>query len=941
MLSAIVITSLSLSLIPGTSFAANAATFELPFADINPATATTNENPPIIFEKNIGQTDDSVRYLARAAGYNLFLTDTGPAFSLRTKASGSDTVEMRFGGANDKPAIAGTEELVTKTNYYSGNKKLASISNFASVSYSGIYEGIDAVFYSNTDDQLEYDFKVAANADPGLIELRFDGAESLTLNEAGDLEIKTKNTALVQNKPISYQEIDGEKREVESRYIVSGKTVAFELGKYDRDLPLVIDPVTRYLTYVGGFNGNDQVAGIAVDASQNKYITGTTGSTDFTPSGASPRPESNNEAVFIAKINPNGSQYLYITILDGAKSEKGADIAIDDLGNAYITGDTFSKDFPVRNAFDANGEFCYPRCFNNGFQNGDAFVTKVNSAGQLIFSTYLSGADIDIGNSIAVANGLIYITGATFSLNFPKVNEYATLGPTFLTVMPDNGDYPVYSTRFRADPLLGVDVAVDGAGNAYIAAVSDGNNTPAKNALQPNNAGGDDAIVAKFNPFASGEASLVYSTYLGGSGTDRGNGIAVTANGRVHVTGVTGSSNFPLRNAVDTTNQVNEAFLTALNPNGTMLASTFLGGSGADSGNAVAVDVGGVAYVTGSTESNNFPLNFAFDGTKSGTSDAFIAKIRLGSGGTSALLSSSYQGGSGKESGEAVAVLGTRNVFFAGTTNSADLPTSGGSVKSDVIVGTSFEQGFVSHVFDTQRDTVGVFDPAITEFLLRNSNTIGSASVQSVDFGAAGSVPVTADWNGDGIDTVGTFNNGFWAYRNSNAVTGGYPTPPITFTFGVGGDIPVAGDWNGDGIETPGVFRPSTGQFHLSDSLVDPQIDRVITFGLNGDRPVVGDWNGDGFDSPGVYRPSDGRFRLTNDLSGAPVPANNFLLGVAEDLPVAGDWNGDGRKDVGLWRPSTLTFSFDINKQDGTDLAGPVFGSFGNIPLAGEWEGRP
>ncbi|CAN5290688.1 FG-GAP-like repeat-containing protein [soil metagenome] len=916
---------------------------------------------PLLFEKNKGQTGKQVQFISRAQGFTLYLAETEAVFQLRiadlklgneettTKNhipnTKSDALRMKFVGANSSPTMKGVDEAITKTNYYIGKKKFENVPNYQKVNYKNLYEGIDADFYGNSDNQLEFDFVIAPNADTNQIKLNFDGAKNISIDEAGNLVVKTENAELIQQKPFAYQEIDGQKNEVISRYVVSGNSVKFELGEYDKSQTLTIDPATRYLTYIGGDNGNDNVEGVAVDSQLNTYLTGTISSTDFTP-GNVPRDPSDEDAVFVAKLNPIASQFLYLTILDGKDFDFAADIAVDASGNAYITGSTKSNNFPVFNAYQSEGDHCVPITVSciSGFFRGDAFVTKLGVDGGLLYSSYLRGRDEDKGQGIAVGtNGLVYVTGYTESFNFPKINEYQSLGKAFLTVMPTDGNAPIYSTRFDANSFEFGDVAVDSAGNAYIVTNSDNNNTPVKNAFQPNNGGGKDAVIAKFNPFSSGESSLVYATYLGGAGTEIGKGIAVTPQGKAFVTGVTGSfpSSFPLLNAVDSTNQINEAFLTVFNSNGSLFASTFLGGNGAESGNAVTLDVGGVAYVTGSTESTDFPRVFAFQNTKSGTQDAFVTKIRLGANGTSAILSSSFLGGSGNESGESIAVSGNKHIYLGGSTTSTNLPTSGGSVKSDVILGSSFTQGFTAHILDTQRDTVGVYNPFTTEFLLRNSNSpTGSASLISVNFGIGSDIPVTADWNGDGIDTVGTFNNGVWKYRNVNIISG-YPTTPPTFNFGQSGDIPLAGDWNGDGIETPGVFRPSTQQFLLSDSLVNPLVDHTIKFGQNGDRPVVGDWDGDGIDSPGVYRPSDGRFRLTNRLTGNPPSDNTFQLGAAEDLPIAGDWNADGLKDVGLWKPSTQTFSFDTNKTDGADLSSLIFGSSGNLPLAGEWEGRP
>jgi hypothetical protein len=910
---------------------------------------------PLVFEENQGQTEKGVKFLGRASSYMVLLTDRGATFKLRRENGPAGIVKMDLAGANPTPAITGIDPLAAKTNYYTGsdpNGWRTGVSNFTQVRYQNVYPGIDALFYG-AENALEYDFVAAPNADPGAIELHFDGADKLEITAEGDLRITTGDQVLEQRAPVSYQETNGRRALVESHFVLKNSNeVGFAVGAYDHDAPLIIDPAMRYLTYIGGFNGDDSVANVAVDDQQNAYLVGTTGSTDFVTPGAPPRDPDNDGAVFVAKLSPNGAQLLYLTIFDGEEQDSASDIAVDEFGNAYITGQTWSEHFPLHNPYQDRALRCV-RALNCLFRDTDAFVVKVNGAGLVANSTYLGGRDGELANGIAVRpdGSLVYITGYTASATFPSVNEYQSGGAfgsttdAFLTVMPMNGGAPIYSTQFGGN--LGesaADVAIDAAGNAYITGDTASNGMPVKAPFQANNNGGTDTFVAKFNPFAAGEASLIYATFLGGAGTDLPHGIAVTAQGRAYITGVTGSFNFPLLNPIDTTNQVNEAYVTAFNANGTLYASTFLGGSGTEIGNAIALDAGEVVYVTGETTSTDFPKSFAFQTTRNGAQDAFVTKLRLGAG-TSALISSSYLGGSGSDEGFGIAVFGNKHIYLAGNTHSNDLATSGGAVKPDVIAGSTFGQGFAAHILDTQRDTVGVFDPATTEFLLRNTiSPTGQANIISVDFGAAGDIAVTGDWDGDGIDTTGTFTNGIWRYRNKN-VFSGYPLAPFTFSFGQSGDIPLVGDWNGDGIETPGVYRPSTQEFLLSDTPgntgTNPQTTRVVKFGLPGDLPVIGDWDGDGVDTPGTYRPSDGKFRLTDATTGVPAADKTFLLGAAQDLPVSGDWNADGLDDVGLWKPSTHTFTFDTNKTDGTDLPPLVFGAAGDTPLAGEWEGKP
>lgn len=906
---------------------------------------------PFIFEENQGQAEKTVKFLGRGPGYTLLLTDQGATFKLRQSNKRAAILKMELGGANAGVDITGLDQLAAKTNYYTGSDPRdwhTGVANYARVKYHNVYDGIDAVYYT-ADHELEYDFVVAPQADPGVIKLNFAGAERLSLDQNGNLQITVKGQVIEQRAPLTYQEVDGKREPVASRFMIAETNqVSFVIGSYDHDRALIIDPAMRYLTYIGGDNGDDSVSRVKVDSQQNTYLVGTTGSIDFTTAEDGPREADRGTAVFVAKVNPNATQLLFLTVIDGNDLDSGADIALDDNGNSFITGQTRSRTFPTLNGSQGNGSRCL-RYNNCTWRDTDAFFVKMSNVGQVLTSTCLGGRDFDAGAGIAVgpAGNLAYITGTTYSSTFPAVKAYQSGGvfgnggDAFLIVVPTIVGEPVYSTQFGGNGLdQGTGVEVDANLFVYITGYTDSTDLPVKSPMQANNGGGNDAFIAKFNWIEEGDASLIYATYLGGAGGDYARGIAVSPAGKAYVTGVTGSPIFPLLHEIDNTNVVNEAFVTALNVNGTLFASTFLGGNGQDFGNAIALGAGEVVYVTGSTTSTEFPRALPFQNARNGAQDAFVSKLRLGPS-TSALISSSYLGGSGIEDGTGIAVFGNKHIYVVGSTASSDLPTNGGALKPRVVVGSNHLQGFAAHILDTQRDTVGLYEPATTNFLLRNTiSPTGQANIISVDFGQAGDIPVNADWNGDGIDTTGTFNAGVWRYRNLN-VFPGYPTLPFTFNFGQVGDVPLAGDWNGDGIETPGIFRPSTQEFLLSDSLANPLADHVVKFGVAGDLPVIGDWDGDGIDTPGTYRPSDGRFRLTNALTSTPVANNTFLLGANIDLPIAGDWNGDGFDDVGLWKPSTFTFSFDTNKADGADLASLVFGSAGNLPLAGEWEGKP
>lgn len=920
---------------------------------------------PVLFEENKGQTDRAARFVSRVSGgYSVYLTEKGAVFSLKYAAeeqnpaqevehskmkqatpTKSEQVRMEFVGANERPQISGSDAAITKTNYYTNRKRLENISNYRKVNYSGLYNGIDALFYGNPDNQLEYDFIVAPNADASQIGLKFDGAESMSIDESGNLVIKTENTELVQQEPFAYQEIDGERKEVAVNYQIKDqspktddqKTVGFFVGDYDRSRPLVIDPALSYLTYIGG-TAFDDVFEVAADAQGNAYISGDTESLNF---HGQTRQSNDGTAAYVAKINADGTDFVYITILEGNSDDRGSGITIDANNNVFVVGQG-TRDFPVTpNAFDT---FL-------GLNEADGFAAKLDGDGTLVYATYIGGsAGDDLAFDVAVdAAGKAYVTGRTDSgTSFPQKNRYQGCGfaistnspDAYLTVLNAAGSDITYSTCFGGSFVgqeAGFSIALDAANNAYITGLTTAGNFPTKNAFQPDKSSGTDAFVVKFNPSASGEASLVYSTFLGGSGTDEGNAVAVDAVGQAHVVGLTGSTNFPLKNAFRSTNQINEAFVTVLNTSGNALVnSSFLGGADQDEANNITLGRGGQIYVTGQTLSNDFPMALPFQAARRGLRDAFVTKLAFGRG----VISSSFLGGNGNDFGDGIAVRGN-SIFVVGRTESNNLLTTNGVIKSTSTANSTNPDGFVAKILDTRLESVGVFRPATT-FILTQSITNVAGQNATFTTGLSGARGVSGDWDGDGIDTIGSFTNGTWKIRNSN-----FPiiNPPFgggisTINFGQAGDLPVVGDWNNDGIDTIAVFRPSTGQFFATNSLVaNPPVDFTVTFGQNGDLPVAGDWNGDGVDTMGVYSPGTGQFFLTNTNDfNASIDLTTFF-GVAEDLPFAGDFNGDGIDTISVWRPSVVTF-FITN--DNTSLATAFpFGAAGDQPIAGDWDGRP
>jgi len=631
-------------------------------ADVLAAHANVYGKLPLSFESNLGQTDERVKFVARASGYMLFMTTEEAVFAGRD----GSVERMKLIGASPKLRFEPLDKQPGISNYFIGNDPLkwrTNIPNYGRVALRGVYPGIDLVFYGN-ERELEYDWVVAPGADPKLIDVKWEGRNRVTKSASGDLVL---SASLVQHKPVILQE----GKRIEGGYLVRGLDVAFELAKYDPAKPLVIDPVLTYSTYLGG-SGNDQGQGIAVDGSGNAYVTGSTDSTNFpTINPLQANLGGYNFNAFVTKINPAGSALVYSTYLGGSGGDSGNGIAVDSSGNAYLTGQTFSRDFPTAN----------PLQKSHGGGLFDAFVTKISAAGSaLVYSTYLGGDRNDIGVGIAVdSSGNAYVTGETDSSNFPTTNPLQASNhgsDVFVTKINAAGSAYVYSTCLGGSGLdWGLGIAVDGLGSSYVTGSTSSFDFPTTNPLQASNRAGTfstNAFVTKIN--AAGSA-LVYSTYLGGSGGDQGSGIAVDWSGNAYVTGLTSSTDFPTQIPIQGSfGGVLDAFVTKINAAGSALMySTYLGGSGNDQGRGIAVDGLGNAYVTGQTNSTNFPIANPLQGGNGGGVDAFVTKI---SAAGSALVYSTYLGGSADDFGIGIAVDSLGNADVTGNTSSTNFSTT-------------------------------------------------------------------------------------------------------------------------------------------------------------------------------------------------------------------------------------------------------------------------
>jgi hypothetical protein len=633
----------------------------------------------------------------RAAGAGL----SGNASPLRDAAAPRQrwAVKLDFVGANPQAKPVGENRTAAVVSYFKGPRDQwhAGLPTYAQVVYRDLWPGIDLVYHGQAG-RLKYDLLVHPGADPAQIRLRYRGAESVTLNAAGQLEVTTPLGGFTDDAPIAWQEIDGERAPVPAAFDLrnggTGSSIqypassfGFSLGLYDRSQPLVIDPaVLVYCGYIGG-SGSDSGHGIAVDGKGNVYVTGSTSSSDAAfPVAIGPDLTlKEGSDAFVAKIEAGGTGLVYADYIGGSSNDYGEDIAVDDAGNGYVTGCTSSTE----DSFPATGG---PDLTHNGGEN-DAFVAKVSASGAaLLYAGYIGGSGRDLGYGIAVDGaGNAYVTGDTASTEntFP-----VAVGPDLTYNGGDYGDAFVAKVSPSGAALVyagfigglgnedGNDIAVDGACNAYVTGTtwSTPDTFPVIGGPGLSFGGGTDAFVAKVSP--SG-AALVYAGYIGGSGGDCGWRIAVDGAANAYVAGGTGSdqTTFPVTGGPDPThNGGDDAFVAKVSASGTALVyAGYIGGSYYDFGLGIAVDGAGNAYVTGWTGSpqDSFPVTGGPDLTHNGGWDAFVAKV---SASGAALVYAGYIGGSDTDWGWSIAVDSAGNAYVTGQTDSTQdsFPVTGG-----------------------------------------------------------------------------------------------------------------------------------------------------------------------------------------------------------------------------------------------------------------------
>lgn len=607
---------------------------------------------PLYFIKNNGQIDGKVRYYEKSAGHAVYFTDEGLYINLLKRTANvdngitgpqtpdtniqSEVIRLGLSGSSRAPEIEAVNRQEGAFNYLIGNDRSGwrtGIPAFGALVYKDVYKGVDVKYHGN-NSELEYDVIVRPGANPSAVRFFYEGVKGLKAGKDGGLEIALAHGTINQKKPFIYQTINGKKVEVAGGFELLGAesgrhSYGFQVASYDKGQDLIIDPSLVFSTYLGGVYA-DYGNSVAIDSSGNAYITGSTDSTNFPLSAPLQGAIGGNipvSDVFVTKLNASGSALVYSTYLGGVGSDFGYGIAVDSSGNAYVTGHTTSADFPT--AAPLYGTYSGAT---------DAFVAKINSAGSaLVYSTYIGGTRSESANAIALDLwNNAYIAGYTTSSDFPTVSPLQTgqMQPLYDLY----GNIVGYST---------------------------------------------DAFVTKIN---AGGGSLGFSTFLGGAGGDNARAIAAritmdpygALQGGVYVTGDTSSTNFPTASPFYATNSgAPDVFVTKYNPTGSALVySTYLGGTAADYGYAIAVDPAGNAFITGNTFSTNFPTATPIYGPRIDPyggylGDAFVTKLNAAG---SALSYSTYLGGTGQDLGYDIAVDNIGTAYVTGYTASVNFP---------------------------------------------------------------------------------------------------------------------------------------------------------------------------------------------------------------------------------------------------------------------------
>ncbi len=794
------------------------------FAFRCPAQTVSPFNLPLYFQANKNQTE----FLSSGNGYQFLISPADTRIILGDSPSMAATAHMSFVGASSGAKIQGSGELPGKINYFVGGDSSqwqTSLPTFAKVQIAGIYPGINLVFHGN-QQQLEYDFDIAPYADPGVIQIHFDGVDKIFISPQGDLILNIGGREIHQPKPEIYQTITGKNAIINGSYkILDAQTVAFTTGSYNHSLPLVIDPVLIYSVYFGTLKSVTGWA-IAHDTNNCTYIAGQTISKLFFTTNAFQTNFGGGNFTgdaYVAKFDNTGTNLIYLSYLGGSSDDVAYALAVDGNSDVYLTGYTQSTNFPHLNAIPGHDHIAGTFDNNIGRWQPDVFVTELSSNGSsLVYSTYLGGDSADIGYGIALdSSDDAYVTGLTYSTNFPVSlanafqsrlacsNNFYANANAFVAGITNGGGALVYSTFLGGTNFdVGRAIAIDSSNNVLVAGWTGSTNFPTWKVpaglpiylngvtnKKGNNDNSLDAFVTKFPPLTStvlaSSLTNFYSTYLGGTNSEIAYGIAVDSFGHAYVTGFTASTNFPTTNnnpaglfSFLVTNgtagrAATNVFLTKLDTDGTVLDSVVFGGRGVDIGYGVAVDAAGDAFVVGGSTSTNFPT-MNTSGSLSATNsfkqgyDVFVAGF---SNDWSRMYYSVLMGGRKDDIGYGIALDASTNVFITGKTMSTNFPTQNANMFSfngttninatNAIDGTKYigtNDAFVAEIALGALPT----GPVITN-ALPMAQTNGLFTTFTLTIGASGTDPLIYQWQITTNSALGVTNFPQGSLTNLNA----------------------------------------------------------------------------------------------------------------------------------------------------------------------------
>jgi hypothetical protein len=648
------------------------------------ATASGIENQPLAFEPYTAENAPQVQFVSRMHGYTVFLDPREATVSFSNISAIGSTprsnvlsfVRVTLSHSNPRSTPVPEELLPGKANYFLSNDPARWRTNvplFAKIRYRSVYKDVDLVYYGK-GKQLEYDFVVSPGGAPQSIGFSIEGAGRAEIEPGGDLLIEAGGKRIALNRPIAYQIIDNQRQEVAAHFVaIGGRRFGIQVGQYDHNVPLIIDPVLAYSTYLGG-TGDEGIFGIDFDRDGNIYVAGETSSLDFPQKGGVQQHVAGSYDAFVSKFDPRGANLIYSTYLGGSQFDHAVGVKVDEHGDAYLAGITQSPDFPVTNAWQSS---------LGGQANG--FVARLNSDGsELVFSTYFGGNGFDeITDFTTGPDKAVYVAGSTNSLNFPLTADAfqkqcdgganpICIRDAFVAKFSADGRKLLYSTYLGGRAYDSAQaLTVDDRGQVYVAGLTISSDFPVRNAYQSALSGPGDAFVTKFNAAGS---TLVFSTFLGGTGSDQASGIALDSDRNVYVAGITSSTDFPLKRPFQSLNKGNiDGFVTKFDPEGRQLVySTYLGGSGTDFPYRITVNRHQQAALIGFTSSTDFPTYRAlFPSYQGGSTDAFI--VLFDRSGQKPRFST-YLGGTGSEFGYAITIGCHNSIWVGGSTSSTDFP---------------------------------------------------------------------------------------------------------------------------------------------------------------------------------------------------------------------------------------------------------------------------